>query len=272
MNGTTRETGSLAGKVALITGGTSGIGESTVRCFLSQGARVMFSGTRKDAGETIAQELTARFGPGVVEFFRGDVADQLQVKAMVRATESAFGRIDILFNNAGIACFSETPNLAEEEWHRVFGVDLHAIFYACKEVIPIMRRQGGGVIINNASISGIGGDYCFSAYAAAKGGVINYTRTLALDCARDRIRVNAVCPGLIDTAVAHHSIAVPELRRAFEANIPMGRPGLAEEVSGLVRFLASNEASYITGAIIPVDGGLTAWSGMPNIPRVMGMA
>jgi meso-butanediol dehydrogenase/(S,S)-butanediol dehydrogenase/diacetyl reductase len=262
---------SIAGRVALITGGTSGIGKAAVRDFVAHGAKVMFSGTRKDAGEQIAKDLSVQYGTGVVEFFCGDVADQGQIKAMVSATEKAFGRIDILFNNAGIACFGETPNLAEEEWHRVFAVDLHAIFYACKEVIPIMCRQGGGVIINNASISGIGGDYAFSAYAAAKGGVINYTRTLALDCARHRIRVNAVCPGLIDTAVAHHSIEMPVLRQAFEANIPLGRPGFAEEVSGLVRFLASDEAAYITGALIPVDGGLTAWSGMPNMPRVLGM-
>jgi meso-butanediol dehydrogenase/(S,S)-butanediol dehydrogenase/diacetyl reductase len=271
MDGVSTNQGVLAGKAALITGGTSGIGTATVKDFLLQGARVMFSGTRDEAGRALVEELAALHGADTVRFFRADVTDPLQVTAMVQATESAFGRLDILFNNAGSGCFGETPALDIAEWQRVIAVDLHAVFFTGKAAIPLMRRQGGGAIINNASVSGLGGDYGFTAYAAAKGGVINYTRAMALDHARDRIRVNAVCPGLIDTAMTWHSVNNPVLRQGFEANIPLGRIGRVEEVAKLVRFLASDDASYMTGAIIPVDGGLTAWSGQPNMPKLLGL-
>lgn len=264
--------GILAGKVALITGGTSGIGECTVRDFLDQGARVMFSGTRAEAGQALVHELSVRHGAEAIRFFCGDAGDYEQTTALVRATEEAFGGLDILFNNAGVGFFGETPDISAADWERVIAVDLHSVFYASKAAIPLMRRQGGGAIINNASVSGMAGDYAFTAYAAAKGGVINYTRALALDHARDHIRVNAVCPGLIATTITQHSVNNDVLRQGFEANIPLGRIGRVEEVTKLVRFLASDDASYITGAIIPVDGGITAWSGQPNMPKLLGLA
>lgn len=264
--------GALAGKVALITGGTSGIGESTVRDFLAQGARVMFSGTRAEAGQALVEELAPIHGADVIRFFCGDVADYAQTTALVSATEEAFGCLDILFNNAGMGFFGETPDIGAPDWERVIAVDLHSVFYASKAAIPLMRGQGGGAIINNASVSGMAGDYSFTAYSAAKGGVINYTRALALDHARDHIRVNAVCPGLIATTITQHSVNNPVLRQGFEGNIPLGRIGRVEEVARLVRFLASDDASYMTGAIIPVDGGLTAWSGQPNMPKLLGLA
>ena len=150
-------------------------------------------------------------------FTRGlDVADRAQVEAFVDAGAERFGRLDVLFNNAGIGAFGRTPDLDPEVWKRVIEVDLHSVFYGCRAAIPHLRRAGGGAIVNTASISGMGGDYGLSAYNAAKGAVLNYTRTLAIDHARDGIRVNSVCPGPIDTPLA----ARPARQREDRARVP----------------------------------------------------
>ena len=175
-----------------------------------------------------------------------------------------FGRLDVVFNNAGIGAFGRTPDLDPELWKRVIEVDLHSVFYGCRAAIPHLRRAGGGAIVNTASISGMGGDYGLAAYNAAKGAVLNYTRTLALDHARDGIRVNSVCPGPIDTPLAAPLLANERIAREYRERIPMGRVGTAEEVASVVAFLASDDAAYVTGAAIVVDGGLTAATGQPN--------
>jgi meso-butanediol dehydrogenase/(S,S)-butanediol dehydrogenase/diacetyl reductase len=174
----------------------------------------------------------------------------------------------VVFNNAGIGAYGRTPDLDPELWKRVIEVDLHSVFYGCRAAIPHLRRAGGGAIVNTASISGMGGDYGLAAYNAAKGGVLNYTRTLALDHARDGIRVNAVCPGPIDTPLAGPLLANPTIAREYRERIPMGRVGKAEEVASVVAFLVSDDAAYVTGAAIVVDGGLTAATGQPNFTRV----
>jgi meso-butanediol dehydrogenase/(S,S)-butanediol dehydrogenase/diacetyl reductase len=151
----------------------------------------------------------------------------------------------------------------------VIEVDLHSVFYGCRAGIPHLQRAGGGAIVNTASISGTAGDYGLSDYNAAKGAVLNYTRTLAIDHARDGIRVNSVCPGPIATPLAGPLLANEKITREYRERIPMGRVGTAEEVAAVVAFLASDDAAYVTGAAIIVDGGLTAATGQPNFPRIL---
>ena len=264
-------TASLTERVALVTGGTSGIGAATVRELVAHGAQVMIGGIEDEAGAAMVKELCAAHGADATRYVHADVANIDEVKAMVAAADEAHGRLDILVNNAGIGSFGETPDLADEQWQRVLGVNLNSIFYACKFAISMIRRQGKGAIVNIASISGLGADYGFTAYAASKGAAINYTRALALDHARDKIRVNAVCPGLIDTPLTAGTMQMSELRETWYSSVPMQRAGKPDEIAKLVRFLVSDDASYMTGAIIPVDGGITAWTGQPNLPKLMGM-
>ncbi|UVO51506.1 SDR family oxidoreductase [Sphingomonas sp. SUN019] len=255
------------GKVAIITGGASGIGAASVRRLHAEGASVMIADL-SDTGAALAQELGER-----AAFQATDVADPAAVKALVAATVARFGGIDILYNNAGIGCFGETPDLAIEDWRRVIAIDLDAVFYACRAAIPEMRKRGGGVIINTASASGLAGDYGFTAYNAAKGAVVNYTRSLAIDHARDNIRANAICPGPVDTPILTDGIMqVPGLRDAWEQVVPMKRFARPEEIAAVACFLASDDASYLTGAAIPVDGGLGAHTGQPDLRAIFAAA
>jgi meso-butanediol dehydrogenase/(S,S)-butanediol dehydrogenase/diacetyl reductase len=196
------------------------------------------------------------------------VAEIEQVEAFTEAAIKRFGRLDIVFNNAGIGAYGRTPDLTPEAWHRTIAVDLDSIYFGCRAAIPHLRAGGGGAIVNTASISGLGGDAGLAAYNAAKGGVVNYTRTLAIDHARDGIRVNAVCPGLIETNLSRRLLSHEKLMDAYRERIPMGRAGRAEEVASVVCFLASDEASYVTGATLVVDGGITAGTGQPSFTRI----
>ena len=255
------------GKVALVTGAASGIGAATARRLHTEGARLVLGDLQAEALAALAKQLDAS---GRSVFTRGlDVADRAQVDSFVEAGAERFGRLDVIFNNAGIGAFGLTPDLDPELWKRVIEVDLHSVFYGCRAAIPHLRRAGGGAIVNTASISGTGGDYGLAAYNAAKGAVLNYTRTLALDHARDGIRVNSVCPGPIDTPLAAPLFANERIAREYRERIPMGRVGTAEEVASVVAFLASDDAAYVTGAAIVVDGGLTAATGQPNFTRIL---
>ncbi|MEY2927860.1 MAG: hypothetical protein RL367_2337 [Pseudomonadota bacterium] len=241
-------------KVALVTGGSSGIGAAIVARLAREGAHVV-----------IADRVAPAEQGGSVRFVKTDVAVKDQVEAAVATANDHWGRLDILVNNAGIGALAETPDMDEEVWDRVFAINTRAIYLFCRAAIPVMRAQGGA-IINIASISGLAGDYGMGAYNASKGAVINYTRSLALDCARDAIRVNALCPGLIETAISAATLARPDDRAAWLGGIPMGRTGTPAEMAGVVAFLASDDASYMTGAIVTADGGITAHTGQPNIP------
>ena len=257
--------GRFGGKVAVITGGSSGIGAATARLLHEEGASVVIADLDSSNGTALVEEL----GSNSARFIATDVSDFVQVEALLNGAKATFGRLDVLFNNAGIGSFSSIPELATEDWRKVIAVDLDGVFYGIKAAIPIMRSQGGGVIINTASISGLAGDFGFAAYNAAKAAVINLTRTAAIDHAREGIRVNAVCPGPVDTPIIAAISQTPGLRAAWDKAVPMGRFARPEEIATVVAFLASDAASYMTGAAVPVDGGLTAHTGQPNLFREM---
>ncbi|WP_294037935.1 SDR family NAD(P)-dependent oxidoreductase [Sphingopyxis sp.] len=251
---------------AVVTGGASGIGAAIVRRFVAEGAKVVIVDVNEDLGAALLGEIGEEYGC----YIRCDVGKADQVEAMVDAADrwlSAAGTgLDILVNNAAIGGNGQTPDMSIETWLRVIEVDLHAVFFACRRAIPLMRKQGGGAIVNTASISGIRGDRGFSPYSAAKAAVINYTRTLALDHGVDNIRVNALCPGLVDTPILAGALdALPAFTRDYMRSLPLGRAGRPEEIANAALFLASDEASYVTGTTLVVDGGRLAGTGQPNI-------
>jgi meso-butanediol dehydrogenase / (S,S)-butanediol dehydrogenase / diacetyl reductase len=246
------------GMAALVTGGAGGIGAATARRLAQEGARVLVA------------DLNAPPEPlpeGVV-FHRCDVTSSEAAAGMVAATVECFDRLDILVNNAGVGILAETPDVTDEQWRHLFAVNVDAVFYACRAAIPHLRKNGGA-IVNVASISGLLGDYGFTAYNASKGAIVNYTRALAMDHARDRIRVNAICPGFIAGTGLTQPISNPD---AWTARIPLGRSGTPDEMAAVIAFLASEDAAYMTGAIVVADGGITAHTGQLNIPGARRLA
>lgn len=280
--------GRIAGKVALITGGGSGIGEATAKRFSQEGAKVVVVDINENGARRVAGEIQA--SGGQASALRADVADPVAAEAMIKHAVDTFGRLDILHNNATALEVGSVANLTIEGWNRTIAVNLTAPFLATKFVLPIMMQQGGGVIVNTASISGLFGDYGNAAYNAGKAGVINFTRCVALEYARYNIRANCVCPGAIATPPMlaltgqsegrmPHLMVAPsdapaqpmtaeagqQIRKRMENAHPIGRLGKPEEVANLVLFLASDEAAFITGAAYTVDGGLTAHTGLPPL-------
>jgi meso-butanediol dehydrogenase/(S,S)-butanediol dehydrogenase/diacetyl reductase len=255
----------LSGKVAVITGGASGMGAATARVMVRDGCKVVLGDLNTDALAAICDELGADKAVGRT----CDVADEGEVTALVDTAVKQFGRLDILFNNAGIGGLGSVTDTTSELWRKVIDIDLNAVFYGSRAAVPHMRAGGGGAIINTASVSGMFGDYGMSSYCAAKGGVINLSRNMALDFARDGIRVNCICPGAIDTPLFAGMKAAPSLFDAFVSAVPMKRLGDPNEIAEVVAFLASSAASYITGAVIPIDGGLTSKTGWPDMNDFM---
>src|SRR3989454_10755388 len=251
--------GRFAGRVVIVTGGAAGIGAAQARAFAAEGARIVVADVDRERGREVAGATA-----GIFEAV--DVGDGRAVRALVERAVAAFRRVDVLVSNAFATSVGPIERFALEAWTRTLEVTLTAAFTGLQAVAPVMRGQGGGAVVNVASISGLGGDRGLAAYNAAKAGMINLTRTAALELAPAGIRVNAVCPGLIDTPALQRALGrVPAREAVVRAAVPLGRFGRAEEVARAILFLASDAASYITGATLVVDGGLTAWSGIPDL-------
>ncbi|MBN1206046.1 MAG: SDR family oxidoreductase [Myxococcaceae bacterium] len=247
----------LAGKVALVTGAAFGIGRATALNFAAEGAKVVVSDVAREGEETVS---LIRGAGGEAVFMRADISKANEVQALVYGAVKAFGRLDVAFNNAGIGGpqlpVSELP---EEAWQKVLAVNLTGVFLCMKYELQQMEKQGGGAIVNNASILGTVAFANSSAYTASKHGVLGLTKTAALECATKNIRVNAVCPAFIQTPMLQSAgLLEPEARKALEAMHPVRRLGLPEEVARVVTFLASDQASFVTGHPMLVDGGYVA--------------
>jgi len=253
----------LEGKVAVITGGTRGIRRASMEKFIDEGAKVAFCGTNAEIGQKLEASLN-KDGEKVV-FVQADVTDYEKLGKLFDAAIEKFGRLDILFNNAGTGTFGETPDVEIDEWKRMIEIDLNGTFYGCKLGIPLMKKTGGGVIINNASMSGMYADYGLGAYNAAKGGVINYTKTLAMDHGKDNIRANAICPGFINTDATSFMMEQEEGLKQIIKRIPVGRVGQAEDIANGALFLACEESSFMTGTTLLMDGGITCSTNLPDL-------
>lgn len=255
----------LAGKVALITGAGIGIGRSTALVFAQEGAKVVAQDLQREAAEDTVQLIKKAGGEAVAS--AGDVSSRADAEAMVNIAIQTYGRLDVLFNNAGIWRGGSILDLSEEDWDRTIDVNVKGIYLVSRFAVPYMMRQEGGSIINAASVAALRGSPMSAAYNASKGAVLLLTKCMALDFGRYGIRVNCTCPGVIETQMAddlltYRSLGDDDRKQAlletYEERHVVGRLGKPEEVAKVVLFLASDESSFVTGAAWPVDGGLTA--------------
>ena len=257
------------GKVGLVTGAASGIGRATAIGFAQRGGAVVITDVNGDSIRQVAGEIAA--SGGTASAIVADMANPADIDAMIAHAVEKFGRLDVLHNNAfGVPAtlrqnrLARSADIDQAVWDYTIQIGLTAVMQATRAALPIMQKQGGGAIVNTASISGLFADYGIAAYNVMKAGVINLTRVVAVEYAPHNIRCNCICPGAIDTPLLQRSFSIPGFADATRAAIPMGRLGRPEEMANVVLFLASDLASYVNGAAFVADGGLTAKTGIPT--------
>jgi meso-butanediol dehydrogenase / (S,S)-butanediol dehydrogenase / diacetyl reductase len=245
-------------KVVIVTGAGSGIGAGTARRFLQEGASVVLNGRREEK----LHQTIAGFDAAQSLIHPGDVSDENYVKRLVEDTIAKFGKLDVLVNNAGIATFGPFAKTTTEQWRKLMGTDLDAVYFATREALPHLLKTKGS-IINLSSVSGLGGDWGLSAYNAAKA-ITNFTRALALEYGSRGVRINAEAPSLTSSEATADLEKSDAVMAAFTDSLPIGRAATPDEIAGVIAFLASEDAAFINGVVLPVDGGVSASNGQPN--------
>ena len=249
----------LDGQVAIVTGGGSGIGEATAKLFARVGASVVVANRRKSMGTKVVEDIEQ--AGGAASFFPTDVSDPEQVQALINHTLETFGRLDILFNNAGLAVVGPFWEMSDEDWEYVVAVNLSGHFYCAKYAVPHMIKQGGGAIVNMSSVLGYATNPGMTIYTSTKTGIVGMTKAMALDLAKKNVRVNCIAPGSIDTPMMWDGYPPEDMERimgeAAEA-VPIGRVAPPEEIASAVLFLVSPAASLVTGTTLIADGALLA--------------
>jgi NAD(P)-dependent dehydrogenase (short-subunit alcohol dehydrogenase family) len=250
----------LSGKVAFITGGGTGIGRACALAFAAEGAQVAVAGRRKEPLEAVVREIQGSGGKALA--LTCDIADRGAVEAAISGVAQHFGQLNVIVNNAGAVMVGTAEETSDEDWSRVLATNLTGTFHVSRAAIPVLRKSGGGSIVNIGSYLGIVGRRQRAAYCAAKAGVAGLTRAMALDHAHENIRVNCVCPAIVETEMSLLSLSKapdPEAaRKQRVAELPLGRFGKPEDVALMALYLASDESSWVTGTVFPIDGGQTA--------------